>query len=439
MHKKSIAALTTVFRERQYLVIALMAALAFAYLSYWLLYQVTTIPAFLQMTRDGDFGAHSYLYAATYWITTVVTIIFFGILSALLVWLWRHSKFSKRAAGTGVFGGVAGALGAACPVCGAFLLSLLGVVGGVSAFPLQGLEFKFLSLALLAGSTVYSARRVAQAQDCVDCNDISGRIIPATISPSHSMGSNQSATLVAALPGPGIRFLPLEKIITSVLIVLFLVNQLLISSVSVATGASPSAGFVGALFGINTAAAATVIAPKLNPDGRTTSLVEQPTITEVPANPNTGDAVADAKVVMFPTGKPFYAPDDISFDDPINAQKKWKSIGFGLQLTAEQEARWQGLTNTFTCNYCCGGPNNVTTISRCGCAHSYAWQGFFRYMIATYGDKYTDEQIKGEAYRWTGIWYPKGVLEDYLLATGKGNALGHQTHGGAGSDGRHGL
>lgn len=60
-------------------------------------------------------------------------------------------------------------------------------------------------------------------------------------------------------------------------------------------------------------------------------------------------------------------------------------------------------------------------------------------MLQTYGDKYTNEQLMGEAYRWTGIWYPKGVLEDYLLATGKGDVLGHQTHGGAGSDGRHGL
>ena len=33
----------------------------------------------------------------------------------------------------------------------------------------------------------------------------------------------------------------------------------------------------------------------------------------------------------------------------------------------------------------------------------------------------------------------KGMIEDYLLATGNESALPHETHGGAGPDGRHGL
>ncbi len=60
-------------------------------------------------------------------------------------------------------------------------------------------------------------------------------------------------------------------------------------------------------------------------------------------------------------------------------------------------------------------------------------------MIVTYGDKYSDAQLKGEASYWGVIWYPKGYLEDYLLATGNVNVMGHATHGGAGSDGMHGL
>lgn len=91
------------------------------------------------------------------------------------------------------------------------------------------------------------------------------------------------------------------------------------------------------------------------------------------------------------------------------------------------------------CSYCCGGPTSVTTINRCGCAHARAVQGFFKYMLQNYGDKYSDDQLLGEGHRWYAIWYPKGMLEDYLLATGKGDVLGHQTHGGAGADGRHGL
>ncbi len=438
MIKEITKAIQIVFREKNYIAIAGLATVVFAYVIYWLLYKVTTIPAFLQMTRAGEFGPYSYAYATAYWLTTIATIIIFGISVAFLTWLWRHSRLSKGASGSGFLGMVAGMLGSACPICGAFLLSFLGVTSGVFAFPLQGLEFKFLSLALIVGSTVIAARKVVTVQDCAECADVS--------LPTKNIAASaeyRPDTVPDTFTAKNLKVFPLEKALLWLLIILFIINQFFISSVLVTTGAVPKGGIsrggVARLFGIKTAGAYIVIAPKLNPDGKTTSLVEQPTITEVPANPNTGDAVVDAKVVMFPTGKPFYAPDDISFDDPINAQKKWKAIGFGMQLTKEQEARWNNLKNTFTCNYCCGGPNNVTTIARCGCAHSYAWQGFFRYMIATYGDTYTDDQLKGEAYRWTGIWYPKGVLEDYLLATGKGDVMGHQTHGGAGSDSMHGL
>ena len=60
-------------------------------------------------------------------------------------------------------------------------------------------------------------------------------------------------------------------------------------------------------------------------------------------------------------------------------------------------------------------------------------------MITNYGDKYNDEQLVGESHRWYALWYPKGMLEDYLLFTGDRTTLPHQSHGGAGSDGMHGL
>ena len=262
------------------------------------------------------------------------------------------------------------------------------------------------------GSTAYASRKVQQTLECEDCNDI---------------------------PKRSVIILPLEKIFIFGLAALFLLNQLLIGQITASMGITSKGNLVASLFHIKTASTMTIIAPKLNPDGKTTSLVEQPTISEVSANPNTGNALSDAKVVMIATGKPFYAPDDIAFDDPINAQKKWGAFENSITLTGNLQNRYNQLINTFTCNYCCGGPTNVTVIARCGCRHAKAWSGMFKYMLQNYGDKYTNEQLKGEAYRWTGIWYPKGVLEDYLLATGKGDVLGHQAHGGAGADGRHGL
>lgn len=221
--------------------------------------------------------------------------------------------------------------------------------------------------------------------------------------------------------------LPLQDIFIAILTILFLFNQFLIVQAS-------------ATMGMRTGRAKTIIAPKVNPDGKTTSLVQWPTITDVMENPHSGNALADAKVVMIATGKPFYAPDDISFDDPINAQKKWGIFETTIKLLSQEEKRFQKLITTMmTCSYCCGSPNNVTMNKNCGCAHAKAVRGFYRFMIKNYGDKFSDEQLVGESHRWYALWYPKGMLEDYLLSTGNENALPHESHGGAGSDGKHGL
>lgn len=420
--KKLLTPLHIIFKDFFYVNIAVVASLIVGYISYWLFYQTSTIQTFIGNVQNGDFGKYSYAYGITYAVTTILIILISGISIATVVWLYRNSKLGKgKTLGANAGGLLAAAFGMGCPVCGAFLLSVIGVTGGLTIFPLKGLELKFLSLALLIGATVYALSRVRAAIHCKDCEDIT----------HHAVAKVKPA-------GKRLIILPLEKLFIPILIILFATNQFFITKTTAAMGISDG-GVIAQLFGIKKAATTTIIAPKLNPDGKTTSLVEQQTITEVPGNPNTGDAVADAKVVMMPTGKPFYAPGDISFDDPINAQNKWGAYEDSITLTGNLQTRYNGLISSFTCNYCCGGPTNVTTIDRCGCRHAKAWRGMFKYMLQTYGDKYTDEQLKGEAYRWTGIWYPKGVLEDYLLATGKGNVLGHETHGGAGTDGRHGL
>ena len=81
----------------------------------------------------------------------------------------------------------------------------------------------------------------------------------------------------------------------------------------------------------------------------------------------------------------------------------------------------------------------MTMNKNCGCAHAKAVRGMYRFLIQNYGDKYSDEQMVGESHRWYALWYPKGMLEDYLLFTGSENTLPHESHGGAGPDGRHGI
>ena len=233
--------------------------------------------------------------------------------------------------------------------------------------------------------------------------------------------------------------------------VLIFFNQFQISQVSALVSGDSSTGinFVNQVSSsvklIGSGKSGIVIGPQLNPDGRTTKLVEWTTISETPAPKNTGNPTQDAIAAVVPTGTPFYVLQGenaqkikgVSFDDPLTSQKVWASLlgsrRFGtantIQLTPEEEKRWQRLTSVFTCDFCCGGPNSVTTINRCGCAHSYAWQGMAKFFIKYYPD-YTDEQILGEMTKWKGLWYPQGMIQDYLVYTGQQSA-NILTHGGS--------
>ncbi|MBI4089921.1 MAG: hypothetical protein HY421_00795 [Candidatus Kerfeldbacteria bacterium] len=215
-------------------------------------------------------------------------------------------------------------------------------------------------------------------------------------------------------------------------------DQFMIASLTPKSASASPLASLKSMLGIKTASAMVIIGPTLNPDGKTSSLVEQPTISNVPANPKSGDELTDAKVVMLATGAPFYAPDGIIFDDPVTAEKLWAGYE-SAQLSDDLMNRYTTLTDRLLCSYCCGEPGMVTRNSNCGCAHAKAARGFFKYMLQTYGSTYSDEQLLGEAFRWQAIWYPKGAVEDYLLATGKVDVIGHATHGGAGVDGMHGL
>ena len=233
--------------------------------------------------------------------------------------------------------------------------------------------------------------------------------------------------------------------------ILILFNQFQISKVNAfVSGTSSSVGsFVKSVSSgtlkLGSGKSGIVIGPQLNSDGRTTKLVEWTTISETPAPKSTGNPTQDAIAAVVPTGTPFYILEGpgaekvkgATFDDPITSQKVWASLlgsrRFGtentIQLTPEEEKRWQRLTSVFTCDFCCGGPNSVTTINRCGCAHSYAWQGMAKFFIKYYPN-YTDEQILGEMTKWKGLWYPQGMIQDYLVYTGQQPAT-ILTHGGS--------
>lgn len=184
-----------------------------------------------------------------------------------------------------------------------------------------------------------------------------------------------------------------------------------------------------------------IVGPKLNPDQKTVSLSEYPTITSNGKVKKTGGAKQDAIALIVPKGTPFYVTEgegaallqSVSFDNPIGSLKILSNLGRTkkISLTQEQEDRFNKIVGSFTCDYCCGSPNRVTIISQCGCSHAAAWKGVARYLIKYYGSKYTDEQIAGEMTRWKGVWYPKGMVDNYLVYTGQLPAQAVKSQGGA--------
>jgi hypothetical protein len=162
--------------------------------------------------------------------------------------------------------------------------------------------------------------------------------------------------------------------------------------------------------------------------GYKTRIKELPTISSNEPKDKTGDAVQDAINALVPTGTPPYGQAaGVSFDDPIAAQNTWGNYERSIQLSPEQEQRWQKIVGSFTCDYCCGSPSRPTIITHCGCGHARAWRGMAKWLIVNMGDTITDEQIFGELSRWKTLWYPgptvKRVLEEQAASGGGTSTL----------------
>lgn len=131
-----------------------------------------------------------------------------------------------------------------------------------------------------------------------------------------------------------------------------------------------------------------------------------PTISELEIAPSSGDLGQDLVNNIIPRGTPWYGAEaGVSFDDPLTAQKLWAK-GKAIQLTSAEQQRWDRIANSFTCDYCCGSPQQPTIITRCGCAHAQAAQGMAKWFIKNHGSQYSDEEIYGEMARWYALWYP---------------------------------
>ncbi len=163
-HETFSSVVKIIFRKPLYLLVAIDGAFGLGLLYWWLLSKTTTWVNFYSMYRGVP------LYFWPYVILTLLSVALFGMSLAIAVYSWQHSKLkSIKAQGGNVFGATFGAFAAACPICGSFLFSVIGIAGGVAILPLKGLELKFLSAAFFGVALALSAKKLSGAANCETC------------------------------------------------------------------------------------------------------------------------------------------------------------------------------------------------------------------------------------------------------------------------------
>lgn len=151
--KNPIKAWKIIFKDGLFVFLAVSLGLNFLALDYILLSQSTTLRILTSQNTK--------FYNWTSAILSIATAILFGISVAMLVYIFKKQKESvKESAPSSFTGALFGAIASGCPVCGAWLLPLLGVAGSLAVFPFQGLEIKVLAIILLGFSIFQSSNTV---------------------------------------------------------------------------------------------------------------------------------------------------------------------------------------------------------------------------------------------------------------------------------------
>ena len=99
---------------------------------------------------------------------TVIVAVLAGINIALVAYNIKTQRNKNIKNGTSaILGGALTAFTPGCPACTTSLSAVLGIVGGLAIFPLQGLELKLVSIGALTFSIWWAMRNINNATCCV--------------------------------------------------------------------------------------------------------------------------------------------------------------------------------------------------------------------------------------------------------------------------------
>jgi hypothetical protein len=152
--------IANVLRIRRYAMISIVTGTILGIL--YLFLTMSLLPTHFGVAFD-----FSPFHITTSIIITVIISILAGINFALVAYKMQRMKMmnSVKSNSTAVLGGIFGMFTPGCPACTAPLAVVLASVGGLSLFPLQGLEMKFVSVAVLVFSIYWITRKI-QSNSC---------------------------------------------------------------------------------------------------------------------------------------------------------------------------------------------------------------------------------------------------------------------------------
>ena len=144
-----------ILKQRTFAFIGIVSGLILGITYYFL----TLGMAFSHVTADIEFLP---VYMMTSISLTGIVAILAGINIALVAYNIKiqRSNNIKKSNVSAFLGGTLTAFTPGCPACTTSLTAVLGVVGGLAIFPLQGIELKLISIAALTFSIWWAMRNI---------------------------------------------------------------------------------------------------------------------------------------------------------------------------------------------------------------------------------------------------------------------------------------
>ena len=151
-----------ILKQRTFAFIGIVSGLILGITYYFL----TLGMAFSHVTADIEFLP---VYMMTSISLTGIVAILAGINIALVAYNIKiqRSNNIKKSKVSAFLGGTLTAFTPGCPACTTSLTAVLGVVGGLAIFPLQGIELKLISIAALTFSIWWAMRNINNTTCCV--------------------------------------------------------------------------------------------------------------------------------------------------------------------------------------------------------------------------------------------------------------------------------